>query len=159
MDFSSIRGSAAGLAKALQRRWRTAPSIPSVTLTQGVGDGVFALPVVGGTRVQLGRGKLNEVSNPSSPQDPYGFEGEDTPHEPRFLKMAKDELRSRKDLRCKDCGFLGLPSPDMLCPNCGGQMENHQPASFDMAAKKGQEPPTSEAVRRAVRELFAERGT
>lgn len=44
--------------------------------------------------------------------------------EPRFLQMAKAELLRRRDLKCRDCGFVGLPAPgDANCPECGGLMD------------------------------------
>ena len=44
--------------------------------------------------------------------------------EPRFLQMAKAELMRRRDLKCRDCGYVGLPSPgDANCPECGGLMD------------------------------------
>lgn len=73
-------------------------------------------------------------------------------HEPRYLQMAKADLRNRKELRCKDCGYMGLPSPDQLCPECGGPMETPQ------GAEAPADPAMStEQIRQAIRAQWAQK--
>lgn len=78
---------------------------------------------------------------------PYEDEYDPESPEPRFLQLAKAEIQRRKDLRCGDCGFLGLPSPDQKCPNCGGSMESPD-VGFDSPTM------TADEIRSAIRQQW-----
>lgn len=67
--------------------------------------------------------------------------------EPRYVQMAKHQLLLKKDLRCRDCGFTGLPSPDKLCPDCGGLMD-----APEQQAASGRH--TTAEIRDAIRRSF-----
>lgn len=181
------------LAVAFSRRWRTTPSQSSMNLAAGFPEASDLLPAVGGTKVQVGRGQINEnyaeilrdkgfmmrdpagdpetehetwrgrglsilidrggnewhhmvngvvketgsldddslrqyVGEANDAQSPDMYrtspQSANDTDEPRFLRMAKAELARRRDLRCPDCGFMGLPAGDGQCPNCGGHLQD-----------------------------------
>lgn len=191
------------LAQAFSKRWRTAPSQASMNLAAGSLEASSVLPSVGGTKVNLGRGVLQEtygdtladagfrMQDPPSDEEKehetwagdrdwsvlidkggnewhqmmdgvvvqtgslrdgslrdfmgrkgqYARESNDAQspdthrtspqsqadtNEPRFMRMAKIELARRRDLKCPDCGYMGLPAGDGLCPNCGGKLRGPQ---------------------------------
>lgn len=123
------------LAQALRRRFRTSSPRASMSMRSL------------GLENYVQNSQLDEV------EDPYGdtipdYDPESP--EPRYLQMAKAELLRRKDLRCKDCGFMGLPSADQKCPDCGGPMEEPQAATAPPAM-------STEAIRKAIRAQWAQK--
>ena len=129
---SSVTLSAGLLYKAMRNRWRTAPASASMTLAQGLENANFSAPTPW-TRV-----RLSEEVDPDSDYDP-------TSSEPRYLQMAKAAIARRRDMKCQDCGFVGLPaSVDGKCPECGGLMEDavNQPQNASA---------TTDEIRAAIR--------
>lgn len=72
--------------------------------------------------------------------------------EPRYLQIAKAQLLRRKDLKCRDCGFMGLPPPDGMCPECGGIMK---------APEEQLDNPqmTTDQIRAAIRQQWNDKQT
>jgi hypothetical protein len=68
--------------------------------------------------------------------------------EPRFVQLANAELLSRRDLKCKDCGYVGLPVADGNCPDCGGQMSEPTELAQDAAM-------STQAIRDQIRQQIA----
>lgn len=80
------------------------------------------------------KGLKEEVETPDNVQD-Y----DPNSPEPRYLQMAKAELIRRQDLKCRDCGFTGLPAQvDGNCPECGGLMDPPQNQMTTAAATADQ---------------------
>jgi len=70
--------------------------------------------------------------------------------EPRYLQLAKAELMRRRDLKCRDCGFNGLPAKvDGNCPECGGLMD-------DPNEKGASAQATADQIRAAIRQQVAD---
>lgn len=70
--------------------------------------------------------------------------------EPRFLQMAKAELMRRRDLKCRDCGYTGLPaSVDGNCPECGGLMDS--PSEMPQTPSR-----TTDEIRAAIRQQVSD---
>ena len=121
------------LAAALRRRFRTGPSRSS-------SGSLSSLGVEAKSRDQKSLAEEEDVIPEYNPDS----------SEPRYLQMAKAELRRRKDLRCGDCGFMGLPSPDQKCPDCGGPMEEPQAVQSSPAM-------STEEIRKAIRAQWAQK--
>src|SRR5262249_2151939 len=70
--------------------------------------------------------------------------------EPRFLQLAKADLLRRKDLKCRDCGYIGLPaSVDKKCPDCGGLMDEPELQMANPSA-------TADQIRQMIRQQIAD---
>ena len=72
-------------------------------------------------------------------------------NEPRYLQMAKAEIMRRRDLRCRDCGYVGLPARvDSNCPDCGGLMD--PPGEMAQNASR-----TATEIRNAIRQQVSDK--